>query len=140
MTSQAETEALLQLERQFWEAMQRKDGPAAARMTADACIITGAQGVGAVDPVAMERLTAEGQWTLQSYDFDAGSVRVRMIDADTGVIAYSVTERLIVGGEPLTLKAHDSSVWVRRDGGWVCVLHTESVAGDPFGRDRVASG
>jgi hypothetical protein len=28
------------------------------------------------------------------------------------------------------------STWVRRNGGWVCALHTESILGDPFGRDK----
>jgi len=28
---------------------------------------------------------------------------------------------------------------VRRDGRWRCVLHTEALAGDPFGRDRAAA-
>jgi hypothetical protein len=27
---------------------------------------------------------------------------------------------------------------VRRNGQWVCALHTESMLGDPFGRDRSA--
>jgi hypothetical protein len=40
----------------------------------------------------------------------------------------------VVDGEPLELEAFDSSVWVRRDGKWVCAVHTESPAGDPFGR------
>jgi hypothetical protein len=47
-----------------------------------------------------------------------------------------VREQLTVDGNPLTLEAADASTWVRRDGRWVCALHTESIAGDPFGRDR----
>ena len=52
------------------------------------------------------------------------------------VIAYKVIEDLLVDGAPLTLEASDASTWVRQDGRWLCALHTESVAGDPFGRDR----
>jgi catechol 2,3-dioxygenase-like lactoylglutathione lyase family enzyme len=32
--------------------------------------------------------------------------------------------------------AEDASTWVRRNDHWVCALHTESLKGDPFGRDR----
>jgi len=32
----------------------------------------------------------------------------------------------------MTLAA--SSLWVRRDGGWVCAAHTGTLAGDPYGR------
>jgi hypothetical protein len=35
-------------------------------------------------------------------------------------------------------QANDSSVWIRRDGAWLRALHTESLAGDPDGRDRRA--
>jgi hypothetical protein len=59
-----------------------------------------------------------------------------MIHDDVALVAYKVVEELIVEGKPVTLDAADSSVWVRRDGRWRCALHTESVAGDPFGRDR----
>jgi len=47
-----------------------------------------------------------------------------------------VHEELTVEGKPVTLDAADASTWVRRDGRWVCALHTESLRGDPFGRDR----
>jgi hypothetical protein len=52
------------------------------------------------------------------------------------VLAYKVREALTVDGKPVTFEAADASTWVRRDGQWVCALHTESLAGDPFGRDR----
>jgi hypothetical protein len=29
---------------------------------------------------------------------------------------------------------------VRRGGRWVCALHTEAIAGDPYGRDRRPAG
>jgi hypothetical protein len=41
-----------------------------------------------------------------------------------------------VEGAPISLTAFDTSVWRRRDGQWSCVLHTESLEGDPFGRDK----
>ena len=52
------------------------------------------------------------------------------------VIAYKVRENLTVDGKKLTLEAADASTWVRDGDGWKCALHTESVLGDPYGRDR----
>ena len=46
------------------------------------------------------------------------------------------SEELTVDGKPLQLEAADASVWIKRDGHWRCAVHTESVKGDPFGRDR----
>ncbi|HEX6307165.1 MAG TPA: hypothetical protein VFZ69_03190 [Longimicrobiales bacterium] len=45
-------------------------------------------------------------------------------------------EQVTVDGESLPVTSNDSSVWVRRNGEWRCALHTESLAGNPFGRDR----
>jgi hypothetical protein len=59
-----------------------------------------------------------------------------MLADDVAIVAYKVTEDLTVQGKPVHLEAADSSTWVRRDGRWVCALHTEAIAGDPFGRDR----
>jgi hypothetical protein len=52
------------------------------------------------------------------------------------VIAYKVTEEMDVDGKPVTLKAADATTWVRKGGKWRAALHTESVLGDPFGRDK----
>jgi hypothetical protein len=129
---------VLGLERRFWDAMRNKDGRIASQMTDDNCIIVGAQGVSTVDPGLMEKLTVEGEWTLEEYAFDEQRARARMIGEDIAIVAYPVSERVVVDGQTLPVKAHDASVWVRRDGEWRCALHTESLAGDPFGRDRVA--
>ena len=127
---------VLALERKFWDAMKEKNGAAACRMTDDQCIIVGAQGVSAIDGATMEKLTVEGDWELQHYAFDEKHAQVRFIGDDVAIVAYGVNERVMVDGEPLPIDANDSSVWVRRNGEWRCALHTESLAGDPFGRDR----
>jgi hypothetical protein len=88
----------------------------------------------------MEKMMADGKWTLESYTFDEKTMQAHFITDDIAVIAYKVTEKHNVEGAPLTLEANDASVWVRKGGSWQCALHTESVAGDPYGRDRVKKG
>src|SRR4029079_12193249 len=104
----------------------------------DHCIVVGAQGVSQIDRKTMAKLTAEGKWELQQYNFDAKNTRVRFITDDIAIVAYKVNERVVVDGKTLPIEANDSSVWIRRDGEWLCALHTESLAGDPYGRDRRA--
>jgi hypothetical protein len=58
------------------------------------------------------------------------------VSDDVAIIGYSVNETVVVEGKSIPLEAHDASVWVRRAGEWRCALHTESLAGDPYGRDR----
>jgi hypothetical protein len=63
---------------------------------------------------------------------------VRFIDDDIAIVASKVNERVVVDGKTRPIEANDSSVRVRRDGTWLCALHTDSLAGDPYGRDRRA--
>jgi hypothetical protein len=125
---------ILSLEKQFWQSMIDKDSDAGARLTADPCLVTGAQGVGRIDRKAFAKLMETGTWVL--HDFDLSDVKVEKVTDDVAVIAYKVREDLTVDGKKLTLEAADASTWVRDDDGWTCALHTESVLGDPFGRDR----
>jgi len=125
---------LLDLETQFWQCMKDKDIDAALKLTNDPCIVTGAQGVAQIDKKTFARMMETGAWTL--HDFDLKDVKVQQLSDDVAVIGYKVHEKLTVDGKPLTLDAADASTWVRKDGRWVCALHTESVAGDPYGRDR----
>lgn len=84
----------------------------------------------------MAKMTAEGKWELKEFSFNEKTRQVRFLTDDIAIVAYSVNEKLVVDGKPLQFDAHDSSVWIRRDATWRCALHTESPAGDPFGRDK----
>lgn len=74
-------------------------------------------------------------YSLDEFAVD-DDVQVRLLGKDVAIVAYKVREKLTVEGKPITLEAAEASTWVRRDGRWVCALHTESLTGDPFGRDR----
>ena len=127
---------LLDVERRFWDTMKTKDGRTAGQMTDDGCIIVGAQGVSAIDGATMEKLMADGKWDLEQYSFDQKNAQVKFLTDDVAIVAYKVNERVVVDGQTLPVDANDSSVWVRRNGEWRCALHTESLSGDPYGRDK----
>jgi hypothetical protein len=132
----AQEQELMNEERRFWNAMQEKDAATASWLTDDKCVVVGAQGVSAIDARTMAKLTSEGQWELKQFAFDEQKSQIRFLTDDIAIVAYPVKERVIVDGETLPVEANDSSVWVRRDGQWRCALHTESLSGDPFGRDK----
>lgn len=129
---------LLELEQQYWNALKEQDFEAAMKLTHDPCIVTGAQGVGSIDRKTYRQMMANPTWTVNQ--FRLTEPKVQMITDDVAVLAYKVHEELTVDGKPLSLDAADASTWVRRDGTWLCALHTESILGDPFGRDRRAAG
>jgi hypothetical protein len=73
------------------------------------------------------------------HDVRVSDPQVRLLRDDVAILAYKVHEDLTVESKAVTLDAADASTWVRRNEGWICALHTESILGDPFGRDRPAS-
>jgi hypothetical protein len=125
---------ILDLELRFWKTMKDKDIDAALQLTDDPCIVTGAQGVARIDKKTFAKLMTTSNWKL--HNFDINEVQVQPLSDDVVVIGYKVREELTVDGQPLTLDAADASTWVRKNGRWLCALHTESLVGDPFGRDR----
>ena len=138
MPTQEREQELLALEKRFWDTMMTKDGRSAGQMTDDGCIVVGAQGVSAIDGATMEQMMADGKWELKQYSFDDRNAQVRFVTDDIAIVAYKVNERVVVDGKTVPIDANDSSVWVRRNGAWLCALHTESLAGDPYGRDKVS--
>jgi hypothetical protein len=81
-------------------------------------------------------MLSEATWKLDK--FDLKDVQVQKLSDDVAVVAYNVREELTVDDEPMVIEAADASTWVRHNGDWQCALHTESLIGDPFGRDRTA--
>ena len=130
-----EENEIVQLERQYWQALVEGDNETPVRLSDDPCIVAGAQGISSLDRQAIADMMKQASWKLQGFEIDP-NVQVRSIGDDVVVLAYRVREYVTVDGRQLKVDASDTSTWVRRDGRWRCVLHTEAVAGDPFGRDR----
>jgi ketosteroid isomerase-like protein len=125
-------EELLTREKQYWSAIRERDARVAARLSDDPCIVVGAQGVGELSRAALSKMMGEATYELREFSLE--DVHFRRLSSDVAALAYKVRENLTVDGEKIELEAYDSSVWMKRDGEWVCVVHTESPAGDPFGR------
>jgi hypothetical protein len=125
---------ILDLEKRYWQAMKENDVTTALQLTDFPCIVTGPQGLGRIDEQTFMKMMSSPSYSIQSVELK--DAQVRLIRDDVAVVAYKAREELTVEGKPVTLDVTDSSTWIRRDGRWVCALHSESVLGDPFGRDR----
>jgi hypothetical protein len=123
---------LLAREKSYWNAIMSRDAGTAERLSDDPCIVVGAQGVSEIDRGAMRKMLEGARYQLNAYRLD--DVHFRHLGDDVVALAYKVNEDLTVDGKPMKLEAFDSSVWMKRDGEWVCAVHTEALAGDPFGR------
>ncbi len=127
---QAIRDTILDLERQYWNAMKTRDGKAAARLTADECIVAGPHGVSEVGNDSIIGMVEDGSFELKDYSLDEMGSCFTTIGKNVAILAYPVHERMVRDGKPSTLDAFDLSVWVRRNGSWVCAAHTETIAGD----------
>jgi hypothetical protein len=132
--AQSTEKEVLALEQQYWQAIKDGDAAQSARMSDDPCIVTGAQGVGRIDRPTLERMFSTAKWKLTG--FEISSPIAKLLTDDIAVVAYKVHEELVVDGKKLAIDAADTSTWIRRNGRWVCAVHTDALAGDAFGRDR----
>jgi len=137
MATLTQEHEVLELEQKYWQAIQDNDVDTAVRLTDDPCMLAGAQGVMQVGREQFREMMTQGNFTLHRFALK-GEPQVRLLREDVAIIAYQITEDLTVEGKPVTLNAADSSTWIRRNGDWVCALHTEAIAGDPYGRNRKA--
>lgn len=117
-------EDVIALETSYWEAMKAKDGMGTAALSGGISLVTGAQGVMHIAKAAMGKMTEEGKWTLESYAFD--NIEVTAPTPDVAIIAYTVNQQVKVDGKSTTIRAADSSTWVRGADGWECHAHSEA--------------
>ena len=130
---------LVALERQYWDALKDHDLRTIGRLTAENATVAGASGVGSIDPRSIVKMIESATYTINDYRIDPQTVRINRLCDDTVAIAYAVHEDLQVDGKHVELDAFDTSVWQHTEHGWTNVLHTESIKGDSFGRDRMSS-
>lgn len=129
-----ETE-IIGLEQKFWDAIKSKDVKTMEDLTDETCILAGPQGASKFKNTDFSSMMKQQSYELVDFKFQ-DDWQVSILNDETAVIAYKIEEKLTVEGKPVTLSAAESSTWIKKDGKWVCSLHTESILGDPFGRDR----
>ncbi len=115
---------IIALEKDYWNAMKRKDGKSTAQLSGAAALVTGARGVAKIPKAKMKTMTEEGDWTLESYDFD--DIEVVTPTPDVAIIAYTVKQKVTMSGKKQELHAADSSTWIRGTNGWECHAHSET--------------
>ena len=119
---------IVALETSYWDAMKKKDGRRTAELSGKTSLVTGAQGVLTIPKDKMGKMTEEGAWILESYDFD--DVEVSTPTPDVAIIAYTVRQKVKMNGKSQDLHAADSSTWIRGADGWECHAHSETFLQD----------
>ena len=116
------------LEKSYWDAMKMKDGKTTSALSGETSLVTGAKGVMSIAKAKMGKMTEDGNWQLESYDFD--NVQVVVPTRDVAIIAYTVRQKVTMDGKTANLHAADSSTWLRGENGWECHAHSETFLED----------
>jgi ketosteroid isomerase-like protein len=119
------SEMIVKREKAFWQSMVDKDANKAMKMIADECLITGPMGTMRSDPADYKRMTEQGDWELDKFEFS--DVQVIFPAEDTAIIAYKVHQTGTMKDKPMDLRCADSTTWVRDGREWKCALHTETI-------------
>ena len=69
MSNKTTEQELLDLEKQYWQAIKDRDIEAAMRLTDDTCIVAGAQGAGRIDKKTMAATMSAASFTIHSFEF-----------------------------------------------------------------------
>jgi hypothetical protein len=124
MANAPSKDEIVALEKEFWDAMKAKDGERASQLSGKLALTTSARGVARIPKAKMGKMTEEGEWTLDSYEFD--DVEVVAPTPDVAIIAYKVKQKVTMNGKKQELHAADTSTWIRGADGWECHAHSET--------------
>ena len=117
-------QAIVDLEKKFWDTMVSKDAATATDMMAKKSIVIGPQGVAGDFPRRLrEDDGAASKWTLDSYKMS--DIQVVFPSEDTAVIGYKVSQKGTMEGKPYSMEAANATTWTREGKVWLCALHTE---------------
>jgi hypothetical protein len=114
------------LEIAFWQSMVDGQAGVATGMLTEPALMVSGHGRNKFDHSAYEKMAANDSYRLT--DFQISDFDVLFPTEDVAVASYRVRQSMEQQGEALTEEVYDSSTWVRMDGDWKCVAHTESQA------------
>lgn len=117
---------LIALEKKFWQSMVDEDTDTALGMLAEPSMMVSSHGAMSFDHAQYREMAENGSLVIKS--FELSDMKVMHANEDTAVVTYRVKQAIAQRGESDEIEQEmaDSSVWLRKDGEWLCVMHTET--------------
>lgn len=125
---QAKAMNLVDLENRFWASIRDQDTDTALTLLDEPALMISSHGAMKFDHAGYRKMAEKG--TMVVKDYDLRDMQVHFATDDTAVLFYKVKQVLSPrdGSDDITQEMMDSSTWVRKDGEWRCVMHTETEA------------
>ena len=126
---QAATHDLVDLEHRFWQSMVDEDTETAISMLDEPALMVSSHGAMQFDHAQYRQMAEHGSMVIKS--FELSEMNVVFPTEDAAVLTYRVKQSLSPRGKPelIEQQMNDSSVWTRKGGQWLCVMHTETPVG-----------
>ena len=115
-----------QLERAFWESLVRRDATVATGLLAPQALMVSSHGSMQFDPPQYARMLLDPKHGLLEYALS--DMAVLFPREDVAIATYRAHQKMEMDGRQMEQDVVDSSAWVKLDGAWKCVAHTESEA------------
>jgi len=114
------------LERAFWDSLVAGKPEVATGMLTEPAVMVSGHGANKFDHAAYTRMARDDRYKLVEYSIS--NMDVIFLRHDVAIATYQVDQRMEMQGKPVQMNVYDTSTWVKVDGDWRCVMHTESPA------------
>ncbi|MDR7269950.1 hypothetical protein J2X20_002608 [Pelomonas saccharophila] len=127
----ASDSTLIAMEKKFWQSMVDEDTDTALGMLNEPSLMVSSHGAMQFSHDQYRQMAEHGDMVIKS--FELSDMQVMHPSEDTAVLTYRAKQELAPRGDNAkTIKQEmaDSSVWMRKAGEWLCVMHTETEIAD----------
>lgn len=114
------------LEKAFWDSMIERKPEVATRMLTEPALMVSGHGTNKFDHAGYTRMAQDDRFKLVKYAMS--DMDVIFPRDDVAVASYRVVQDMEMQGKSMQMDVVDTSTWVRIDGNWRCVMHTETPA------------
>jgi ketosteroid isomerase-like protein len=112
------------LEKEFWDSMIQGKPEVATQMLTELAVMVSGHGATKFDHAAYIKMAQDDRYKL--VDYEMSEMDVVFPTEDVAVATYHVRQEMEMTGKPMQMDVYDTSTWVKVDGRWRCVMHTES--------------
>ena len=128
----ATSKTLIDLENKFWQAIVDQDADTATDLLTEPALMVSSHGAMQFDHDGYRQMAKKGPMVLKA--FELSDMKVVFPNDTTAVLTYHVRQNMAKRGDgdskTSMQEMNDSSTWVRNGDRWLCVMHTESPAGE----------
>jgi ketosteroid isomerase-like protein len=117
---------VIDLETKFWQSLVDEDTDTALSMLDEPALMVSPHGAMQFDHEQYRQMAEQGSMVVKSYELS--DMQVVFPTESTAVLTYRVKQALSERGKSRQIEQEmaDSSVWTKKDGQWLCVMHTET--------------